>query len=113
MSKTYIPEGYKTPLEVYDMQCAIEFIKGNFHTFNPVQRVKYSEYIDSGGCTFLNKSSDYIVWIVLITYGICSSDKHLEKYVRNMISECSQSFPWVFLKESVCSIKCCSAPHFQ
>ena len=30
MSKTYIPEGYKTPLEVYDMQCAIEFIKGNF-----------------------------------------------------------------------------------
>ncbi len=30
MSKTYIPQGYKTPLEVYDMQCAIEFIKGNF-----------------------------------------------------------------------------------
>ena len=30
MSKTYIPQGYHTPLEVYDMQCAIEFIKGNF-----------------------------------------------------------------------------------
>ena len=30
MSKTTIPQGYKTPLEVYDMQCAIEFIKGNF-----------------------------------------------------------------------------------
>ena len=30
MSNTYIPQGYRTPLEVYDMQCAIEFIKGNF-----------------------------------------------------------------------------------
>ena len=30
MSKTYIPEGYRSPLNVYDMQCAIEFIKGNF-----------------------------------------------------------------------------------
>ena len=26
MSKTYIPEGYHCPLNVYDMQCAIEFI---------------------------------------------------------------------------------------
>ena len=30
MSKTVIPAGYKTPLEIYDMQCAIEFIKGSF-----------------------------------------------------------------------------------
>jgi len=30
MSKTEIPQGYKAPLAVYDMQCAIEFIKGNF-----------------------------------------------------------------------------------
>ena len=30
MSKTYIPEGYHSPLNVYDMQCAIEFIKGSF-----------------------------------------------------------------------------------
>ena len=30
MSKTYIPEGYRCPLDVYDMQCAIEFIKGSF-----------------------------------------------------------------------------------
>jgi len=30
MSTTFIPQGYQTPLHVYDMQCAIEFIKGNF-----------------------------------------------------------------------------------
>ena len=30
MNKTYIPQGYQTPLQVYDMQCAIEFIKGTF-----------------------------------------------------------------------------------
>ena len=30
MSKVYIPEGYKTPLSVYEMQRAIEFIKSNF-----------------------------------------------------------------------------------
>ncbi len=30
MSKTYIPQGYKTPLTVYEMQRAIEFIKSNF-----------------------------------------------------------------------------------
>ena len=30
MSTCIIPEGYQTPLAVYDMQCAIEFIKGNF-----------------------------------------------------------------------------------
>ncbi len=30
MSKAYIPEGYQTPLSVYEMQRAIEFIKSNF-----------------------------------------------------------------------------------
>ena len=30
MSTWIIPEGYRPPLSVYDMQCAIEFIKGNF-----------------------------------------------------------------------------------
>lgn len=30
MNKVYIPEGYRTPLNVYDMQVAIEFIKHNF-----------------------------------------------------------------------------------
>ena len=30
MSKVYIPDGYHTPLSVYEMQRAIEFIKSNF-----------------------------------------------------------------------------------
>ena len=30
MNSVYIPEGYRTPLNVYDMQVAIEFIKHNF-----------------------------------------------------------------------------------
>jgi len=30
MAKIYIPEGYKTPLPVYETQCAIEFVKRNF-----------------------------------------------------------------------------------
>lgn len=30
MSRVFIPEGYKTPLSVYEMQRAIEFIKSNF-----------------------------------------------------------------------------------
>ncbi len=30
MSTCMIPQGYRPPLAVYDMQCAIEFIKGNF-----------------------------------------------------------------------------------
>ncbi|MBE7009113.1 MAG: aspartate--ammonia ligase [Ruminococcaceae bacterium] len=32
MSKIVIPEGYRTPLSVYEMQRAIEFIKSNFQT---------------------------------------------------------------------------------
>ena len=32
MSNCYIPEGYQTPLSVYEMQRAIEFIKSNFQT---------------------------------------------------------------------------------
>ena len=30
MNKVFIPEGYRSPLNVYDMQVAIEFIKHNF-----------------------------------------------------------------------------------
>ncbi len=30
MSQVFLPEGYKTPLSVYEMQRAIEFIKSNF-----------------------------------------------------------------------------------
>ncbi len=32
MSKVFIPEGYQSPLSVYEMQRAIEFIKSNFQT---------------------------------------------------------------------------------
>lgn len=32
MSKIYLPEGYRSPLSVYEMQRAIEFIKSNFQT---------------------------------------------------------------------------------
>ena len=32
MSKIYLPDGYRTPLPVYEMQRAIEFIKSNFQT---------------------------------------------------------------------------------
>ena len=32
MSKVYIPAGYRTPLPVYEMQRAIEFIKSSFQT---------------------------------------------------------------------------------
>ena len=32
MSRCYIPDGYKCPLSVYEMQRAIEFIKSNFQT---------------------------------------------------------------------------------
>lgn len=32
MSKVYIPAGYQSPLSVYEMQRAIEFIKSNFQT---------------------------------------------------------------------------------
>ena len=30
MNKVFIPEGYRSPLSIYDMQVAIEFIKHNF-----------------------------------------------------------------------------------
>ena len=30
MKQLYIPEGYSSPLPVYEMQCAIDFIKNNF-----------------------------------------------------------------------------------
>ena len=30
MNSVYIPEGYKSPLTIYEMQRAIEFIKKNF-----------------------------------------------------------------------------------
>ena len=32
MSKVFIPQDYHTPLSVYEMQRAIEFIKSNFQT---------------------------------------------------------------------------------
>ena len=52
MSKVYIPEGYKTPLSVYEMQRAIEFIKSNFQTnlsnaLN-LRRVSAPLFVDEG-----------------------------------------------------------------
>ena len=50
MSKVFLPEGYKTPLSVYEMQRAIEFIKSNFqsnlgHALN-LRRVSAPLYVD-------------------------------------------------------------------
>jgi len=50
MSKVFIPEGYKMPLSVYEMQRAIEFIKSNFqsnlgHALN-LRRVSAPLFVD-------------------------------------------------------------------
>ena len=50
MSKVFLPEGYKMPLSVYEMQRAIEFIKSNFqsnlgHALN-LRRVSAPLYVD-------------------------------------------------------------------
>ena len=50
MSKVILPEGYKMPLSVYEMQRAIEFIKSNFqsnlgHALN-LRRVSAPLYVD-------------------------------------------------------------------
>ena len=50
MSKVFLPEGYKAPLSVYEMQRAIEFIKSNFqsnlgHALN-LRRVSAPLYVD-------------------------------------------------------------------
>ena len=50
MSKVIVPEGYRTPLSVYEMQRAIEFIKSNFqmnlsHALN-LRRVSAPLFVD-------------------------------------------------------------------
>jgi len=50
MSQVFLPEGYKTPLSVYEMQRAIEFIKSNFqnnlgHALN-LRRVSAPLFVD-------------------------------------------------------------------
>ncbi len=50
MSKVFLPEGYKSPLSVYEMQRAIEFIKSNFqsnlgHALN-LRRVSAPLFVD-------------------------------------------------------------------
>ena len=50
MSKVILPEGYRTPLSVYEMQRAIEFIKSNFqmnlsHALN-LRRVSAPLFVD-------------------------------------------------------------------
>ncbi|MBO4914865.1 MAG: aspartate--ammonia ligase, partial [Oscillospiraceae bacterium] len=52
MGKVFIPDGYKTPLSVYEMQRAIEFIKSNFQTnlsnaLN-LRRVSAPLFVDEG-----------------------------------------------------------------
>ncbi len=39
MSKVFIPEGYRAPLSVYELQRAIEFIKSNFRRICPTRSI--------------------------------------------------------------------------
>lgn len=49
MSKVCIPQGYKTPLSVYEMQRAIEFIKSNFQ-------------VNLGNALNLRRSPPHCLW---------------------------------------------------
>ena len=52
MSKVFIPEGYRPPLSVYEMQRAIEFIKSNFQvnlgSALNLRRVSAPLFVDEG-----------------------------------------------------------------
>ena len=72
------------------------FINRNFHRFNPVERVKDTEYINAALCRFLDKFTNQIVRIVLIANSICPTQKHLEENVWNQFTQFIETCPWGF-----------------
>jgi len=88
-------------------------IESDFHTLNPVERVKDTEDVDARSRRNLDKLTDYIIRIVLIAHCIGPPDQHLEHDIWNLRPKSLQSFPRRFLQEPVGSIKGGSSPHLQ
>ena len=66
MSKVYIPQDYHTPLSVYEMQRAIEFIKSNFqvnlsNALN-LRRVSAPLFVDENSGLNDNLNGDILYW---------------------------------------------------
>ena len=63
------------------------FVDGHFHTFQPVQRVEDTEYIDTCFGSFFYERADYIVRIVFVTYSVSTAQQHLEHHIRNFSTQ--------------------------
>lgn len=62
-------------------------IDGDLHAFDPVQGVKDTEDVDTGLSRLLDKRSDDVVRIVFIANGIGAAEKHLEKDIRDLLTQ--------------------------
>ena len=96
-----------------DLILVQHFIHGDFHSRDPVQGVKDSEYIYSASCFLFYKFPDQVVGIVGISHRICTAQQHLEGNIGYFFPEQVKAFPRRFLQKTVGHIKGGTAPHFQ
>ena len=85
-------------------------VHGNLHGRYPVERIEYTEYVDAAPCSLLDELTDNIVRIVGVAYCVCTSEEHLQKYIRHLFPDHIKTLPRRLVKKSVGNVKCSSAP---
>ena len=88
-------------------------VQRNFHTRNPVQRVKHTENVNAVLRGLLHEFANHVVGIVLVAHRIRAAQQHLECDVGDKLTQHFQTTPRRFLQEAIRRIERCTAPHFQ
>ena len=96
-----------------DLALVEDFVESDFHALDPVQRVEDPEYVDAALGRLLDESSDNVVRIVLVSYAVSSSEKHLEQDVRDLGSERFESLPRILAEEPDRCVERSPAPHLE
>mmetsp|Transcript_14353 Transcript_14353/g.29703 ORF Transcript_14353/g.29703 Transcript_14353/m.29703 type:complete len:207 (-) Transcript_14353:394-1014(-) len=78
-----------------------------------VQRVEYTEDINSRFLSLVAEFVDNIVGVVGVTNSVGTTQQHLERNIRRLFSKRFQTLPRTLVQKSHGNIKGGSTPHFQ
>ena len=103
-----VADGRLTELALFD-----DFVHGDFHAGDPVEGVEDTEDVDARLGRLFDELADDVVGVVRVADGVGAAEEHLERDVRDLLSQFLETLPGVLIEEAERGVEGGTAPHFK
>ena len=85
-------------------------INSNFDVAQVVQRVEDTDDVDAVLNALADEGANDVIGIVLVTQQVLAAEQHLCLCVLEVLADCAQSLPGIFVEVTEAGVKCSAAP---